>query len=191
MVWCPMITAQWVIVQRVAGREIPEAARTGVIRHFEVTRAPDGSWGLHPESHGYVFVTALAYVALRILGVGPDSPLVADARRWLHEQPGGVLAIPTWGKFWLAMLDLYGWDGVTPSPPELWLLPRALPFHPVRYYCHTRAIYLAESRCGVCGLHCGPGRASIRRACAAAPSPCASSASSASSARARTRACLQ
>jgi len=32
---------------------------------------------------------------------------------------------------------------VTPCPPELLLLPRWLPFHPARYYCHTRHIYLA------------------------------------------------
>src|SRR5206468_3925238 len=35
------------------------------------------------------------------------------------------------------------WCGVNPCPPELVLLPRALPFHPWRYYCHTRYIYLA------------------------------------------------
>jgi lanosterol synthase len=68
---------------------------------------------------------------------------LADARCWLHEQPGGVLAIPTWGKFWLALLDLYSYEGVNPLPPELFLLPRWLAFHPSRYYCHTRYIYLA------------------------------------------------
>jgi lanosterol synthase len=143
MVWCPLILAQYVIVQRVVGQTLGAGARARIVQHFRVTRTAAGAWGLHPESPGYVFVTALGYVALRLLGLGADDPLVADARKWLHARPGGVLAIPTWGKFWLALLGLYGWEGVNPCPPELFLLPRWLPLHPVRYYCHTRYIYLA------------------------------------------------
>lgn len=97
---------------------------------------------MHPESPGYVFFTTLAYVALRLLGCDPDMPLLVKARTWLQAQPGGVKAIPSWGKFWLAMLGLYGYQGLNAVPPELFLLPRWLPFHPRRFYCHTRLIYL-------------------------------------------------
>jgi len=143
MVWCPMITAQYAIVRHAVGRPVDAAGRAGLVRYLHAARAPDGAWGLHPESSGYVFVTALVYVALRLLGVGRDEPIAKDARCWLASQPGGVLAIPSWGKFWLALLNLYDWRGVNPCLPELLLLPRALPFHPRRYYCHTRYIYLA------------------------------------------------
>jgi lanosterol synthase len=140
-----MISAQYVIVRHAVGFPVDAATRAGLLRYFSATRGPDGAWGLHPESAGYVFVTTLVYVALRLLGAGRDEPVVKEARRWLAGQPGGVLAIPSWGKLWLALLDLYGWAGVRPCPPELWLLPRALPFHPWRYYCHTRYIYLAAA----------------------------------------------
>ena len=143
MVWCPMITAQYVIVRHVVGRPVEASARPALVRYLEVTRTDEGGWGLHRESASYVFVTTLVYVALRLLGVDRDEPLLRDARLWLARQPGGVLAIPSWGKFWLALLDLYDWRAVRPIPPELYLLPRALPFHPARYYCHTRYIYLA------------------------------------------------
>ena len=133
------------IVHRIVGRAPDPAARAGMLRHFEVTRTPDGVWGLHPEAAGSVFVTTLVYVALRILGVPADDPMTSKARRWLHGQPGGVLAIPTWGKLWLAFLDLYDYRGINPCPPELLLLPGWLPVHPRRYYCHTRHIYLAMS----------------------------------------------
>ena len=145
MVWCPVILAQRAIVHRIVGRAPDPAARAGMLRHFEVTRTPDGVWGLHPEAAGSVFVTTLVYVALRILGVPADDPMTSKARRWLHGQPGGVLAIPTWGKLWLAFLDLYDYRGINPCPPELLLLPGWLPVHPRRYYCHTRHIYLAMS----------------------------------------------
>lgn len=144
VVWNPMLLSQYVIVHRLAGSPpFAERERARMVRHFEVTATPEGGWGMHPDAGPYVFFTTLAYVALRLLGVAPDAPLAARARAWLHAQEGGVLAIPTWGKVWLSLSGLYRWEGVNPVPPELFLLPEALPLHPDRYYCHTRYIYLA------------------------------------------------
>jgi 2,3-oxidosqualene cyclase len=143
MVWCTMILSQYVIVQRITGTTVDEVSREKMVRYFRLSRTAEGVWGMHPESKGYVFFTALAYVALRLLGLKPDDPMLVTARHWLREQKGGVLAIPSWGKFWLATIGLYEYDGVNPIPPEMFLLPRSLPFHPYRYYCHTRLIYLA------------------------------------------------
>ncbi len=145
MVWCPMITAQAVIVRHVTGRTWSEHERTQLLRYFASARTPEGVWGLHPESGGYVFVSTLCHVALRLLGLPAEDPLVQPAGMWLRSQPGGVLTIPTWGKFWLALLGLYDWRGVSPLPPELFSLPTWLPFHPRRWYCHTRYVYLAMS----------------------------------------------
>lgn len=142
MVWCTMILAQAIIVREVVGQPYDDREKAGIARHFQVTQLNDGSWGMHPESPGYVFFTTLAYVALRILGLPEDAPMLVKARGWLRAQPGGVAGIPTWGKFWLAMLGLYEYEGLNSVPPEIFLLPKWLPFHPRRYYCHTRLIYL-------------------------------------------------
>ena len=143
--WCTMILSQYVLVRHLTGRPITADDRAGVLRHYAVTRTSEGGWALHPEGSTLVFTTTLAYVALRLLGVGADESLARDAREWLRRQRGGVLGIPTWGKFWLSLLDLYGKAGVAAFPPELFLLPAAAPGHPDTWYCHTRYIYLAMS----------------------------------------------
>ena len=49
MVWCPMITAQYVIAQRVVGRALAPERRTGLERYFLGPRAADGGWGSTPK----------------------------------------------------------------------------------------------------------------------------------------------
>jgi lanosterol synthase len=145
VVWCTMILSQYVIVCHATGRRIEDEERREMVRHYARTRTAEGGWGLHPEAAAQVFTTALAYVALRLLGAGPDDELTRGARAWLRREHGGVLEIPTWGKFWLSLLQLYGREGVGPLPPELFTLPDWMPFHPRRWYCHTRYIYLGMS----------------------------------------------
>ena len=48
-----------------------------------------------------------------------DDPGVARARTLLHYL-GGAVCIPSWGKFWLAVLNVYHWNGVHCLFPELW-----------------------------------------------------------------------
>jgi lanosterol synthase len=146
MVWCPMLTAQYVLLGHLTSRPLESRRRRLVLRSFEHTRLAGGAWGLHAHSPPHLFVTTLVYVAARLLGVEPDDPLIAPARRFLAEE--GVLGIPTWGKFWLALLNLYDWRGVNPPAPELWRLPRRVPLHPSNWYCHTRLIYMAMAAIG-------------------------------------------
>ncbi len=59
-----------------------------------------------------------------------------------HE---GATHITSWGKFWLAVLGCYSWDGMNPTPPEIWMLPYASwsgigLAHPGRFWCHCRMV---------------------------------------------------
>ena len=74
----------------------------------------------HTVGKSTVFGTALNYVTLRLLGVDRDDPDMTRARALLHRL-GGAAAIPSWGKFWLAVLGVYEWDGLNSLLPELWL----------------------------------------------------------------------
>ncbi|XP_031504137.1 cycloartenol Synthase-like isoform X2 [Nymphaea colorata] len=103
----------------------------------------DGGWGFHIESPSTMFGTALNYVVLRLFGEKPggtESSSLEKARKWILDR-GGVTAIPSWGKMWLSVLGVYDWSGINPLPPEMWLLPYFLPFHPGRLWCHCRMVY--------------------------------------------------
>ncbi|MBU8894148.1 2,3-oxidosqualene cyclase [Corallococcus sp. M34] len=123
------------------GRAPEPDIREGMLTHARLHQNADGGWGLDVESPSLVFTTALNYVAARLSGVPAEDPALVRARAWLHAQ-GGPLGSGSWGKFVLALLGLYEYEGLAPVPPELWLLPRALPFHPSRLWCHCRMVYL-------------------------------------------------
>ncbi len=62
----------------------------------------------------------------------------------MHSR-GGATYITSWGKFWLAVLGVYSWDGMNPLTPEMWLLPHAAWtgigwLHPGRFWCHCRMV---------------------------------------------------
>ncbi len=134
----------YVAAAHVTNQDIPEDRRRAMAAYLRSVQNEDGSIGLHSEGPGSLFTTALSYVALRLLGVPRDDPDAARMRQWIHAH-GTPLASASWGKAVLALLNLYGYDGIQPVPPELWLLPRFLPFHPGRLWCHVRQVYLPLS----------------------------------------------
>lgn len=135
------LVPMYVAACHVAGVGIPEPRRVGIIRYICSVQNSDGSIGLHSEGPGCMFTTVLCYVALRILDVGRDEPAAARMRRWVLGN-GTALGAASWGKFMLAVLNLYPYEGLHPLTPELWLLPYAAPFHPGRLWSHSRQVYL-------------------------------------------------
>lgn len=133
-----------VITCSVTGVDFDARRRERMLTYLRNVQNDDGGWGLHIEDASTVFGTALNYAAMRLLGAGADDPDARRARDRLRAL-GGAEGIPTWGKFWLAVLGVYRWEGVAPLTPELYLLPRALPFHPSRFWCHTRQVLLPMS----------------------------------------------
>ncbi|KAI0794385.1 lanosterol synthase [Fomes fomentarius] len=130
-----------VIGSYVTGMPFKEEERLEIIRYLFNHANEDGGWGIHTEGPSTVFGTALNYCAIRILGVKADHPVAVKARVCLHKF-GGALGAPSWGKFWLSVLNVYDWEGNHPVPAELWLLPDWVPIHPHRWWIHTRAVYI-------------------------------------------------
>ncbi|XP_042962220.1 lupeol synthase-like isoform X2 [Carya illinoinensis] len=118
-----------------------------IIRYLYNHQNEDGGWGFHIEGHSTMFGSALSYIALRILGEGPEhgeDKAMARGRKWILDH-GGLVAIPSWGKFWVTVLGLYEWSGCNPLPPEFWLLPQISPIHPGKMLCYCRLVYMPMS----------------------------------------------
>lgn len=118
--------------------------RNAFIRTMRSEQNADGGYGLHREGKSYLFSTVLQHVALRLLGLGRTDPAVQRTHHWIQAH-GGAVGIPSWGKYWLAILRLYDWQGINPVQPEALLLPRWFPLHPGRMWCHARMVYLPVS----------------------------------------------
>jgi squalene/oxidosqualene cyclase-like protein len=132
----------YVAASTICKREVPDATREGMIAYLLSVQNPDGGVGLHAEAEeGSMFTTALTYVALRLLGLSQDHDRLVRMRRWIQGH-GTALGAASWGKWTLALLNLYDYEGLHPVLPELWLLPYAVPFHPGRFWCHARQVYL-------------------------------------------------
>ncbi|XLU58673.1 hypothetical protein S245_053321 [Arachis hypogaea] len=118
-----------------------------IIRYLYNHQNEDGGWGFHIEGHSTMFGSGLSYIALRILGEEledhEDMPM-AKARKWILDH-GGLVAIPSWGKFWVSVLGVYEWSGCNPFPPELWLQPKLSPFNPGKIMSYCRMLYMSIS----------------------------------------------
>lgn len=94
-----------------------------------------------------MFGSALSYIALRLLGEGPEDgedKAMERCRNWILDH-GGLVAIPSWGKFWVTVLGVYEWRGCNPLPPEFWFLPKFTPIHPGKMLCYCRLVYMPMS----------------------------------------------
>ncbi|XP_059455146.1 lupeol synthase-like, partial [Corylus avellana] len=118
-----------------------------IIRYLYNHQNEDGGWGFHIEGHSTMFGSALSYIALRILGEGPEDGedgAMARGRKWILDH-GGLVAIPLRGKFWVTVLGVYEWSGCNPLPPEFCLLPKIFPMHPGKMLCYCRLVYMPMS----------------------------------------------
>lgn len=135
----------YVITWYVTKTPISSAYATEIKNYLFARAHPeDGGWGLHIEGESTIMGTSLNYIALRLVGVDAEHPVMVKARATLHKLGGGTHG-PHWAKFYMAVLGICEWDMVNPVPPELWLLPDWVPIAPWRWWIHIRMVFLSMS----------------------------------------------
>jgi len=137
----PGVIIAWYVMGR--PDEMLDKHQCNMMMHYiTVHQQTDGGWGTHIESPSTMFGTVLNYVALRLLDPhNKHTPVCQKARSFITEQGGAIMA-SSWAKFWLCLLGCMEWEGHNSVPPEMWLLPNWIPFHPGRLWCHCRMVYL-------------------------------------------------
>ncbi|KAI0239333.1 Lanosterol synthase (Oxidosqualene--lanosterol cyclase) [Massospora cicadina] len=154
----------FVIAHYVTGFAIPDPVRIEIIRYLCNSRNSDGGWGLHIEHHSTTYGTTMNYVALRILGLDSEDPVMVKARALLRSRgrwPVGFsvgnshslnrfrvrrgAARPILGQTATGMHEPLRLRGDAPHPPELWCLPDWAPFHPGKMWVHSRNVYTPMS----------------------------------------------
>ncbi|KAL4805338.1 terpenoid cyclases/protein prenyltransferase alpha-alpha toroid [Aspergillus unguis] len=136
----PMLIIAWYIT----GARIPEAHCIELVRFIRHAQNDDGGWPTYCGKDTTLMGTILIYVALRLLGLSADEPELIQARACLLNL-GGAVQLPSWAKFWLALLGLYKWEGTDPYPVEMWLLPEWVPVSPWKWFVIPRQVYLPMS----------------------------------------------
>ncbi|KAI0533933.1 squalene-hopene-cyclase [Xylaria digitata] len=141
------ITSGIVFACYIVGIPLPRPVRQEMCRYLVNTCNPDGGWGIYLSGPSTVFGTSINYVMLRLLGLGPAHPSCKKARDLLTSM-GGPVGIPTWGRFWLCVMNLYNWDGIVPLPSEILLTPASFQLNPANWWMPIRNIYM-----GMCYLY--------------------------------------
>ncbi|KAJ9099208.1 hypothetical protein QFC21_004088 [Naganishia friedmannii] len=69
----------------VMGISLRPEQKPEMIRYLLRKRRKEGGWGLHTAAPPTTFGTVMNYVSLRILGLSPNMPVMAETRAWIHK----------------------------------------------------------------------------------------------------------
>ena len=135
------LTPVYIMTHYILGKTLEPEHQEGMIAGILGVQNEDGGWGLYEKGPSHVYTSILNYVGLRLLKVEAERAPMRHALQWIHQK-GGPCASASWGKLILSVMGLYEYQGMQPLLPELWSLPKALPLHPSKMWCHTRMVYL-------------------------------------------------
>lgn len=86
----------------------------------------DGSWGIAPNYPGDISTSAEAYLALRIIGMSPDSPELSRARTFIRAA-GGLSKMRMFTRIFFAEFGLVPWTAIPQLPAEFIFVPAHFP----------------------------------------------------------------
>ena len=131
------MTAEHVLLFRFLGLSHDEF-RDGAIGHILRHQRSDGSWALYYDGPADFSTTIEAYVALKVLGVDPQSEEMRKALRRYSASREASLNARVFTKIWLALFGVYPWSGVPSLPPEIVFFPLWMPFNLYDFACWAR-----------------------------------------------------
>jgi squalene-hopene/tetraprenyl-beta-curcumene cyclase len=117
-----ILESEYIILMRFLGRGEDRKLKAAAA-YIRSKQMDCGGWAIFPGGPVDVSASVKAYLALKLTGSCPDDEHMARARDAIREA-GGVPAVNSYTRFYLAMLGQIPWSHVPAVPPEITLLPR-------------------------------------------------------------------
>ena len=125
-----ILESEYIILMRFLGRALrsfdglrtQDAKLSKAAAYLRSKQMDNGGWAIYPGGPVDVGASVKCYFALKLTGTSPDEPFMAVAREAIWAA-GGVPAVNSYTKFYLAMLGQIPWNDAPAVPPELNLLP--------------------------------------------------------------------
>ena len=108
------------------------------------TQMPAGGWNMYPEGPIEISASVKAYFALKLTGHSPTAEYMQRARVAILAA-GGVEAVNSFTRFYLALLGIIPYSKCPAVPPELMLIPRWMPFNIFEMSAWSRTILVPLS----------------------------------------------
>jgi len=89
---------------------------------------PEGGWAIYPGGPAEVSASSKAYFVLKLLGDDPNAPHMAKARKAILNL-GGLAAVNSFTRIYLALFGQFPWDDCPAVPPEIVLLSPRFPIN--------------------------------------------------------------
>src|SRR2546426_7746292 len=105
---------------------------------------PEGGWTNYPGGPPDVSSSIKAYFVLKLLGDHPTLPHMKKAQRVIRDL-GGLQAVNSFTRIYLALFGQYPWDLCPAVPPEIALLPTWFPINLYEMSSWSRAILVPLS----------------------------------------------
>lgn len=111
---------------------------------LRAAQIPGAGWAIYPGGPPEVSASVKAYFALKLLGDPPDAPHLRAARRTILSL-GGLEAVNSFTRIYLAIFGQLGWEACPAVPPEMVLLPSRAPFNLYQMSAWSRTIVVPLS----------------------------------------------
>src|ERR1700704_2593628 len=119
--------------------EVDEQIQQRCVRHILKRQLADGGWNIYHDGPSEINASVKGYFALKLAGYSPDLPFIEEARANILRL-GGIPAMNTFSKLYLALLGQFPWKYLPTIPGEMVLLPKGAPFNIYKMSSWSRAM---------------------------------------------------
>ncbi len=138
-----ILESEYILLLTFLGKQSSEEAIQAA-NYLMDTQMPEGGWNMYPEGPIEISASVKAYFALKLTGHDAEAEYMQRARLAILAA-GGVEAVNSFTRYYLALLGVIPYATCPAVPPELMLIPRWMPFNIFEMSAWSRTILVPLS----------------------------------------------